>query len=128
MAVFDYAGLAASLHADFNEFGQRAYLRKAGATSGDQFNPTVGTPTDWPITVIDNRHRVRDRDGTLIASAGHSIKISTEGLDLVVPEKSDIILMGPDPFPEKMTAFEIAEVRAKSPGGVVMVYDVDLVR
>lgn len=126
--MFDYAGLAISLHADFNEFGQRAYLRKAAAPTGTAYDPTVGNPRDWPVTVIDNRKAVRDRDGALVESSGHSIKMSTEGLDFVTPEKSDTIMMGPIPFPEKMTEFEIAEVRPKSPGGVVVVYDIDLVR
>lgn len=128
MAAFDYAGLATSLHADFNEFGQRAFLRKAGATTGPAYDPTVSNPRDWPVTVIDNRKAVRDRDGTLIESAGHSIKMSTEGLDLVTPQKSDTIMMGPGPFPEKMTEFEITEVRPTAPGGVVVVYSIDLDR
>ena len=128
MTIFAYGELAVDLHAIFNEFGQRAYLRKAAANTGTAYDPTTGNPRDWPITVIDNRKAIRNRDGTLVESAGHSIKISTEGLTLVVPEKADTILMGSIPFPEKMTEFEIAEVRAKSPGGVTVVYDVELVR
>ncbi len=128
MAVFDYTKLAGSIQADFSEFGQRAYLRKPGAKSGTAFNPTVGAPVNWPITVIENNRRVRNRDGALVEGAGLSIKVSIEGLGLVAPEKSDTIFMGSTPYIEEMVEYKILEVRPKQPGGVVVLYDIDLER
>ncbi len=128
MTSFDYDGLAKSIQPDLKEFGQRAYLRKPGAASGTAYDPTVGAPVNWPIIVIESNKQIRNREGTLVEGAGLSIKVSTEGLTFVTPTKGDTIMMGPTPYVEEMTEYKILEVRAKQPGGVVVLYDIDLER
>ena len=125
MTVFDYAALAESIWADFNEFGRRAYLRKKVIT-GTAYAPTIGTPRDWPITAIDFNRRIQDVNGTLVPNTGRSLKVSTEGLDLVVPEKGDTVMIGSGEYPEEMSEHEIVEVRPKTPGGVTILYELDI--
>ena len=126
--MVDYVKSEATAQRLIAKFGQRAYLSKAGDITGTAYNPTFGPTTDWPITVVDISERVRDRDGTLVESAGHSLIVSTEGLDLVTLTKGDSIYIGASGYPETMTAFEIAEVRPLNPGGTVILHEVDLVR
>ena len=78
--------------------------------------------------VVDLDRRIRDRDGTLIEGAGRSLIVSTDGLEFVTPEKGDAVMIGPGVYPETMQAHEIAEVRPLSPGGVVVIYEIDLAR
>lgn len=125
---FDYAATAATAARLIDKFGRRAYLRKRGEQTGTAYDPAIDADMDHPITVVDLDRRIRDRDGTLIEGAGRSLIVSTDGLEFVTPEKGDAVMIGPGVYPETMQAHEIAEVRPLSPGGVVVIYEIDLAR
>lgn len=126
--AFNYDGLATTARDLIEKFGARAYLRRAAASTGAAYDPTVGDPRDWPIRVVDLDREVRDASGTLVASRVRTLLVSTEGLDLVVPDEDDRIMIGPSGFPESMDEFEIDEIRVLSPGGVTVMYEIDLVK
>ncbi len=112
---FNYAAARATAERLIARFGQSATLRKV-SRSGTAYAPTIDE-TDTTITVVDLNQRVRDQSGTLIGQSQRTLYVSTSAG--VVPEKDDKVVIGG-------TEHEIGEVRALSPGGTVVFYEVDL--
>ena len=126
--AFNYDRSIATAKRLIESFGQKAYLRKPGEKSGTVFDPTVGGSNDWPIVVVDLNREVRDSVGTLVGKTQRTLIVSTEGLSLVTPDKADTVMMGPTGFVEDMVEHEIDEIRPLSPGGKVVLYEIDLVK
>lgn len=126
MAGFNYGRMQATAERLIDRFGQSATLRRAGATTGDGWNPTPGAPTDTTLRVLDFNERVRDRDGTLIGETRRTLTVSTSAG--VVPTKKDTIAVGIAAGDVVSgTVFEaIIEVRPLSPAGVDLLYEIDL--
>ena len=113
----DWAAIAGEVGAGLSEAGFTAMLIKAGTQTGPAYNPTFGAPSTHTITVVDTRERVRDQNGTLVGQTMRTLLVSAA--DGVVPSKNDkIAIDGKD--------HEISEVRPLAPGGVNVLYKVDL--
>lgn len=112
--------------------GYPATLRKppSGAPAQPWGAPT-GSPTYHTVRVMVAERELRDINGTLIGQTKRTITIS--GAAGVVPSDDDRIAEGITA--EQATAAgdaavawqEIAEVRPLAPGGVVVLYEIDLV-
>lgn len=110
----DWAGVAAEVAGAIGEVGFAATLEKTAMT-GPAYDPTV-TTTTHQITVIDDAQRVRDAAGTLIGQTMRTLTVATGGK---IPAKGDRV--------QVLGAWhEIAEVRPLAPGGVALLWEVDL--
>ncbi len=126
--AFNYERSVTTAKRLIKNFGQKGFLRKPGKKSGTAFNPTIGSSNDFPIVVVDLNREVRDSVGTLVVKTQRTLLVSTEGLSLVTPDKADTVMMGPTGFVEDMTEHKIDEIRPLSPGGTVVLYEIDLVK
>lgn len=115
MAAFDYGELRDTASELIAEFGQSASL--IPVTVADAWNPapTEGTPVT--ITVVDLNEQIRDSAGMLTGETKRTLIVSTAAG--VTPTKRDKITLGG-------AKHEIAEVRPLAPGGVVLLWEVDL--
>ena len=125
MTAFDYARPRATATRLIKRFGYTATLERPGAPTGPDWNQTPGTPARHPITVVENTHRVRDQSGTLIGQTLVTLTISTEGG--IVPAKGDrVALVAPADVTSGTAWHEVGEPRRVAPGGVAVMYEVDL--
>lgn len=102
------------------------------ATGGDE--PTtpwdvetdpLGAATMYDVTAMDGNYRVRDASGTLIGQTVRTLTIAATG---AAPAKNDRIAVGVAKADVDANTIwhEIAEVRPLQPGGVVLLFEVDL--
>lgn len=98
----------------------------AGPTTPHDLTP-AGSPTDYELTGIDTDVKVRDRSGTLTGETRRTLTVNATGEE---PKKSDTIAVGVKMADvDSETVFsEIVEVRRLAPGGVPLLYEVDLAR
>lgn len=110
----DWSGIAAEVEEAIGEVGFSATLEKK-TTTGPAYDPTI-TATSHQITVIDDAQRVRDADGTLVGQTMRTLTVATGS---ATPAKGDRVqVLG--------EWREIAEVRPLAPGGVALLWEVDL--
>lgn len=113
--AFDYTRSRATAERLIARFGQSATLRQI-VNSGPEYAPTQ-TPTDPAITVVDLSQRVRDAARTLTGETRRTLLVSTAAG--VTPVKADKVQIGGK-------WHEAAEVRPLSPGGTVILWEIDL--
>ena len=115
---FDYARIRGTAERLLERFGQTATLLKPGAPTGPEWDRQPGQATEHPITVVDENQMQRDQRGTLIGEAVHALIVSTAGG--VALERADRVRLanGRD--------LEVIDVRPLSPGGVVLLYEVQV--
>lgn len=110
----DWAGIAAEVAGAIGEVGFAATLEKK-TTTGPAYDPNINTALHQ-ITVIDDAQRVRDADGTLIGQTMRTLTVATGS---ATPAKGDRVqVLG--------VWHEIAEVRPLAPGGVALLWEVEL--
>ncbi len=113
----DYQGIADEVSAAIAEVGFTAILRKetgGAATPWDTGTPAV---TDTEITVIDDGIRDRYIAGTLTTRKTRVLTVAVA--NGVIPAKADRVQV-------RGVFFEIEEVMPLAPGGVDLLYDVEL--
>jgi len=113
--AFDYTRSRQTAERLIARFGQSATLRQI-TNSGTEWAPTQ-TETDTTITVVDLNERVRDNSGTLVGQTQRTLLVSTSAG--VTPGKGDKVFIGG-------AWHEVSEVRPLSPGGAVILHEVDL--
>lgn len=123
----DWDAIAAEVSDAIGGIGFASTLRQAGEggplTPGDE--TPEPDPVDYDITVIDDKYRVRDASGTLIAKTQRTLTIGATG---VVPTETDVIAVGVAKAAVGVDTvwITIMEVRPLSPGGVDLLYEIDL--
>lgn len=82
-------------------------------------------PTDYPVTAVEKIKRLKDMKGNLI---GETMRILTINATGIVPLKSDRIAVGVAPADVvEETAFEeILNIVTVAPGGVALMYELEL--
>lgn len=133
----DWASIAAEVEAAIvsvadvaQPAGYPATIRRAGAATGDVWNPTIGNPTYFVVRCIVDKREERDAGGTLIASSKRNVMIS--GASGVVPTDDDKIILGQalafvDATTDAGHAWqEIEAVKPMAPAGVAVLYDLEL--
>ncbi|WP_406646868.1 hypothetical protein QEZ52_00310 [Aliisedimentitalea scapharcae] len=102
-------------------------LRKPG--SGGPTSPHDATPEPNPtlheLTAIEDNKHLRDRSGALIGKTLRTLTVNATG---AVPQKGEEIAVGVASVDVTVdTRFDlIMEVRPVSPGGVAVMYELDL--
>ena len=125
MSLFDYGAAAQTAISLINDFGQEATLIKKASTTGPDYDPTAGTPTNIQIRLVDLSRMQMDRPSneTLEAVRSRTVYVSTEVIDTeFVVERDDLIQIGGE------LASEIKEIRTLAPAGITVLWEVDLVR
>lgn len=94
-------------------------------TPWDEPADPANDPTDYEVTAVENVQDVRDMSGTLIGVKKRTLTVSATG---VAPLKSDTIAVGVAKADvDESTVFEeIVAVEPLAPGGVVLLYEIEL--
>lgn len=116
MQSFDYARSRSSADRLIERFGQAGAIRRTGAATGDAWNPTPSAPADHPCTLVVDDYEAGEIDGSLIRQTDRKVLVSAEGLG-IEPTAADRLVIGG-------SAMEIVNVRPLSPGGVVVLFEI----
>lgn len=106
MSTFDYARPQAVANRLIAKFGQDGAVRRTGAPTGPEYDPTPGLPVDHPARFVVTGYDNREIDGTRILSkdkkvlmAPGSLKIDPgEGDLLVEADGSTLTIIDADPL------------------------------
>jgi len=112
----DWSAIAAEVAAAIGDVGFEVTLRKKTAGPSTPWDTTPVETDDTAMMCIDDRYRVRDAQGNLLQQ---SMRTLTVAVGDAIPAKADRVLV-------RGAWHEIAEVRPLAPGGVDLLYDVDL--
>ena len=112
----DWGAIAAEVAVGLAEVGVSTTLRRKGAKSGPDNDPTYGSPTDYTVTVVNTKKRYKDENGTLTGVTMTTLLVAATG---VVPEKSDTIFVSG-------VEQGIEDVIAIEPAGTAVLYKVEL--
>lgn len=113
----DWAAIAAEVAGAIASVGFTATIARPTTGPVTPWDTTPeGTPDSIPVTVIDDAFKDRYVPGSLIT---RRVRVLTIGATGIVPVKSDRITV-------RGVEFEIGEVAALAPGGVDLLYEVDL--
>ncbi len=104
------------------EFGAAMTLRRQGAPSGPAWDRAPAASTNHAIVAVQDDIVQRDRSGTTVLGTTRTLYVRVrEG---VVPRVGDWII-GPG---EAGPGHEVKEVRPVAPGGVSVLFEVDIAR
>lgn len=113
--TFGYGGLKGTADRLIAKFGQAATLRRPTST-GTAFNPTPAAPVDYPVRLAVEVYGFRDIDGTRIRRDDLKVLLARGALT-VEPATSDRLLIGG-------VEYAIVDVRPASPGGTVVMFEI----
>ena len=105
--------------------GYPATIRRQSSTVGEPWEPTTSSAYSTSRVIEENR-RVRSADGTYVDMTKRTLTTASKGG--FVPKKSDEIAMGitDSEASDNSDWLVITEVRALSPAGVAVLYEIDL--
>jgi hypothetical protein len=112
----DWTAIAQEVASAIGDVGFAVTLRKRTAGPATPWDATAVTDADTEHLCIDDRYRVRDAQGNLLQQ---SMRTLTVAVGDAIPAKADRMQV-------RGEWFEIGEVRPLAPGGVDLLYDVDL--
>lgn len=92
----------------------KAVLLRNGATTGPDYDPTVGPDGQYPVNVLLGSFTVKEIDGTLIQSSDVKVTIAADALS-IEPTQQDRIEIGGE-------AHEVVEVMPLKPAGIVLMW------
>ena len=127
----DWAGIAAEVDAAIKSIGSTdegfactIRIPPSGVHAGPG-EPPSGAPSYHTITVVDDRQRQRDINGTLVGTTRRTLTAGALG---VVPLKQHRVAVGikAEDATEASPWEEILEVRPLSPAGTAVLYEIDL--
>lgn len=116
MPSWNYAEDRADADGMIAEAGQEGIIRRAGESTGDPWNPTVGEPTDHPCLIVDFDFSAMEIDGSLIRAWDRRVLVSAGSLDIEPTEVDTIVIGGQE--------HAIVRVSPLAPGGVVVLYEI----
>ena len=116
MSAFDYARSKATAARLLARFGQAATLRRP-STGGTAYNPTQGSPADYPVTIVVTDYETREVDGTRILSTDKKVLLAKGSLS-VEPATSDLLIEASG------AVYKIVNVQPLNPGGTVVMYTI----
>ena len=124
--AFNYTRIQARCVAALARAGQSGVLRKPGAETGDDWNPTIGAPTDSDITIFTYRPRFENREGSLVDNLHRRALVMPEtGLVINQEDKVAVGLLASE-VDANTRFFEIMDVQEFSPGGTVLFWELEL--
>ncbi|MDZ7904605.1 MAG: hypothetical protein U5N55_01565 [Cypionkella sp.] len=112
----NWNAIASEVAAAIGDVGFAVTLRKRTSGPATPWDATGVTITDSELAVVDDRYRVFDAAGNLLQ---RSIRTLIVAAGDAIPARADQVQV-------RGEWFEIAEVRPLAPGGVDLLYEVDL--
>jgi hypothetical protein len=124
MAGFNYARSRATAERLIKRFGQPCALRRI-VKAGNEWAP-VSLPEHKDIIAVDLNERLRDANGTLVGTTQRKLLVSTA--TGITPTKGDRVSVGITAAvaTDDSEWHEISEVRPLAPGGLTLLWEVDL--
>ena len=115
MTTFDYEGLRDDVvEGVLTEFGLPATLTQPGASTGDAWDPTPGTPTTYAVTVLNKQWTAADRSGGLVREDDRKFMLSTTGNP--VPGLNGTLTVGSD-------VLQVIAMTPVGPGATVLFWN-----
>lgn len=115
VTAFDYGRSKAAAERLIGRFGQIGAIRSV-ASSGTPWNPDAGATTDQICTLVELDYSATEIDGSLIEASDRKVLVSTAGV-ATAPTQADKIVIGGN-------AMDIISVKPLSPGGLVLLWEV----
>ena len=115
--AFDYAGMRDSADELLDEFGQAAAIRRITNGGSDAYAPTQ-TTADTAIVCVVTEYANREKDGTRIQAKDRKVLVKAGSL-AITPTPSDKFVLGG-------VVYDIVDVCPLEPGGVVMLYELQV--
>ena len=114
--TFDYVAIRDNVvEPQIANFGKDATLRQPGVTTGPEWDPVPGTPTDYPAKVLEIDFTVSDKAGGLVQEDDIKFMMSTEGDPL--PDLKGTLIIG-------SVTYQVVKLKPKSPGATILFYRV----
>lgn len=110
--TFDYQAIRDSIvEPQLVEFGKTATLTQPGVPSGPAYDPTPGTPTVYPVQVLEIDFSQADRAGSLVQEDDIKFMLSTAGNPL--PDLKGTLTIGSN-------IWQVTKLQPKTPGPVIL--------
>jgi len=105
--------------------GYPATIRRQSSTGGDPWDP-VTTSTYTTVRAIEENRRVRSADGTYVDMVKRTLTMAA--IPGFTPQKADDVALGitASQATDESNWLVITEVRALSPAGVAVLYEIEL--
>lgn len=100
------------------EFGRPAILKQAATPTGPGYNQTLGVPVPFDVVVVDTNILNKAERGSLVER--HTRVLYLTGAGVSPREQDEIIMDG--------KTFAIRAVLTHSPGGVPVLYEIEVSR
>lgn len=110
--TFDYESIRDNVvEPQLANFGKEALLTQPGTPTGDEWDPTPGTPVEYPSRVLEVDFTVTDRTGTLVKEKDIKFMLSTANSPS--PDLGGTLLVGDD-------TFQVISLKPKRPGSTLL--------
>lgn len=119
MTTFDYTRSRATADRLIARFGQAGTLSRP-TKSGTPYNPTPGAPDDHPCTFVVLEYAQGEIDGSRVLETDKKVMLC-KGALAIEPATSDKLLVGG-------VSHSIMDVRPLSPGGTVVLFEIQVRR
>lgn len=116
--TFDYHADALAVADELLDFfGQSATLTSPGTASGDDFNPTAGTPVTETCTIVEIDFNQNEIDNSLVLASDKKVLIKVGDLTATVVASARTLTYG------GIIHRIIGSVRPLNPGGTLILYE-----
>lgn len=112
----DWDAIAREVAGALSQVGFVVTLEKPATVPTTPWDTATATFTTSELTCVDDRYRLRDQAGNLLQQSMRTLTVNATD---AVPAKKDRVRVNGE-------WFEIAEVRPTAPGGVAVLYELDL--
>jgi hypothetical protein len=112
----NWAAIADEAAAAIASVGFTVTLEKPGTLSGPEWAPIPGPPAQHPMVCIDETIDLKDSSGTLTGKTMRRLTVAAVG---VAPGKGDRVLV-------RGAWHEIIQVKPTAPGGVDLIFELEL--
>lgn len=119
MSTYNYARARATAERLLARFGQTGAIRRAGAATGDPWNPTPGANTDYPAQIVVTGYDAREIDGTRIQATDKKALVGGVEID---PATSDDLVEADG------TVWEIVAVERLKPAETTVLHTLQIRR
>lgn len=124
--AFNYTRIQSRCVSALTRGGKPGVLRQPGSETGDEWDPTFGSPVLTDIILLEYRPQKRARPDSLIDHLGKRVLVRPDdGLNIQQEDRValDVSIAGVDNDTEW---FEILDVQKFSPGGTVLFWELEL--
>ncbi len=118
MTAYDYARAKATADRLIEKFGQLGAIRRTGAGTGPEYDPTPGATTDYPARFAMLDYEASEIDGTRVLATDKKAILAVGSLTITVA--LDDKLVEADGTVYKI----IPPLKPLSPAGTVVMYEI----